>query len=305
MRGTAVATSLFVAVAVLGAARVAHADAGGSADSRPIVYSYEIENADLAPDRVIVLWPRNCGSYGDPLGTIDLALNPDWASRQNDIDYEVVVKAKKHELLEQCTDHARFYALPADAFPRGSRVATADDMAIGQEAGAPFSTVPALDAIPLEKRTDFLAKDPRVLRAGFRFEPLRTVRSSSPLKAMHDVLAVDGFGATAFSVVPKRAVYTYLDGTSETVAYVGAQRRAALKAGMGEGDAGASMDAGANANADGGANATTDPPAKHDLGTRWVALAAVAGLVLGGLLALRRKKAQASANETKGETKGK
>jgi hypothetical protein len=34
-------------------------------------------------------------------------------------------------------------------------------------------------------------------------------------------------------------------------------------------------------------------PAKHDLGTRWVVLAAVAGLVVGGVMAYRKKRAAA------------
>ena len=301
MRAAAVivASAWFLVVAMT-TARVAHADAGAS-DVKAIAYSYEIENPDLSPDKVIVVWPRNCGSYGDPLGKVDLALNPDWASRQHDVDYEVVVKAKKHELLEQCTDHARFYALPVSAFPLGTREATADDSAIGQQAGAPFAIVPALDEIALEKRIDFLAKDPRVLRASFRFDVPRTARSTSALKAIHDVLAVDGFGATAFSVVPKRAVYTYLDGSTETLAYLGAHRRASVKAGLlddagANANASASASANANANADAGAGAGAkaeeNAAPKSDLGTRWVVLAAVGGLIAGGLIARNRKKAQ-------------
>ena len=43
--------------------------------------------------------PRVCGSEGEPLGKVDLAQSPDRAGRKNDIDYDVMVKGKRHQLL--------------------------------------------------------------------------------------------------------------------------------------------------------------------------------------------------------------
>jgi hypothetical protein len=237
-------------------------------------YSYEIENADAHTDKVLVVWPRACGAKGEPLGTVDLALNPDWTSRMHDIDYEVVVGAKKHALHESCTTTARLYALPAAEFARGTREATADDRSIGQsEAGAPFAILPALDAIELPKRIQLFEKDARVLRTTFRFEPSKPSRPAT-LKAVHEVLEVSAFDATSFAVAVKRAIYTHEDGHLETVT-----------------DLGRVADASAPASAaSAAAPVVPAEPAKPDLGTRWVLLAAVAGLVLGGVLAYRKKQ---------------
>ena len=255
-------------VAASSVARPAHADASTPA------YSYEIENAP-PPGKVLVVWPRACSATGEPLGNVDLALNPDWTSRMNDVDYEVIVKGRSYTLLEPCTKTSRLYALPVDAFLPGSRESTADDVSIGQaEAGVPFPIVPALDGIDRKQRIDFFAKDPRVARTAFRFE---TVRAG--VSAVHEVLAVEGEGPS-FAVRTVRAVYTYEDGGSATVS--------------GGADAGASADADAGANAGANASASAAPGA-HDLGTRWVLLAALGGLAAGGFLAYSRKKREGAA----------
>ncbi|MDB4936111.1 MAG: hypothetical protein JWP87_3083 [Labilithrix sp.] len=236
-----------------------------------VAYSYEIENAGAHADKVLVVWPRTCGAAGDPLGTVDLALNPEWTSRMHEVDYEVVVKGKRHELLEPCAKTTRLYALPAGAFPLGARTSTADDVSLGQpEAGAPFAIVPALDAVDLKKRIDFFEKDPRVLRTPYRFP----TSAAAKVKAVHDVLSVDAFDATSFAVVPVRAIYTYDDGKTETVPYAGA-------------------DASAPTPPAAAPSAPEPAPPPKDLGTRWVVLAAAGGLVVGGLLAAYRKKREA------------
>ena len=196
------------ALLVLGSSGVARAD---------VAYSYEVENADAHADKVLVVWPRACGAKGEPLGTIDLALNPDWASRMHEVDYEVVVHGRSHVLAPPCAKSARLYALSADAFARATRVATADDKSIGQvEAGASFAILPALDAVGLDKRIGLFDKDARVLRTAFRFEPAKASWPAA-LKAVHEVLLVDAFDATSFAVTTKRVIYTYEDGGTETV----------------------------------------------------------------------------------------
>lgn len=262
------------ALLVLGPSGIARAD---------VAYSYEIENADARADKVLVVWPRACGAKGEPLGTIDLALNPDWASRMHEVDYEVVVRGQRHVLAPPCSKSARLYALPADAFARGTRDATADDKSIGQlEAGTPFAIVPALDAIALTKRIDLFGKDARVLRTSFRFD---RAMASGPagLRAVHEVLKVASFDATSFAVKTKSVVYTHEDGGVETVTDPVSESVVA-------------RDASAPAvPASSAAPVSSAPvePAKPDLGTRWALLAAVAGLVVGGILAYRKKRAAA------------
>jgi hypothetical protein len=244
------------------------------ADSATAAYSYEIENAP-PPGKVLVVWPRACSATGDPLGNVDLALNPDWTARMNDVDYEVIVKGRSYILLEPCAKASRLYALPADAFPAGTRESTADDLSIGQAAaGVAFPIIPALDAIDRKQRTEFFGKDPRVARTPFRFDTAGPARAG--VAAVHDVLAIEGGDNTSFAVRKIRAVYTYADGGSETV---------------GEG-----ANANANANADAGAGPGAGPAGgAHDLGTRWVLLAALGGLAAGGFLAYSRKKRERGA----------
>jgi hypothetical protein len=262
------------AFVLLGSAGVARAE---------VAYSYEVENADAHTDKVLVVWPRACGATGEPLGAVNLALNPDWASRMHDVDYEVVVRGKSHALLDHCVKTSRLYALPAGEFARGTRTSTGDDMPIGQtEAGAPFVVLPALDAIELPKRIELFGRDARVLRTTFRFEPSKASRPAT-LKAVHEVLEVSAFDATSFAVTTKRAIYMHTDGRTETVTEPGAAAAAASSVST------------SSASVASAAPAVPAPgePAKHDLGTRWIVLAACAGLVVGGVVAYRKKRAAA------------
>jgi hypothetical protein len=270
-RAVAMASGL-LAIAASSLASPAHADAATAA------YSYEIENAP-PPGKVVVVWPRACSATGEALGNVDLALNPDWTARMNDVDYEVIVKGRSYVLLEPCAKSSRLYALPADAFPPGTRESTADDVSIGPaEAGVAFPIVPALDAIDRKQRIEFFGKDPRVARTPYRFDTASTARAG--VAAVHDVFAIEGGDPTSFMIRKVRAVYTYGDGGSETVS-AGADASA---------DAGPSADAGADARASAGAAGGA-----HDLGTRWVLLAALGGLAAGGFLAYSRKKREGAA----------
>ena len=272
------ATLVAASVLVVTAAFVtSSARADGDAAAPPAyAYSYEVENADPTPEHVLVVWPRICSASGEPLGKVDLALNPDWATRMNDVDYEVIVTGKHHELADSCRKTSRLYALAASAFPRGMRSATADDSAIGQHVvGQPFPIVPLLDAVDRKRRIELFEKDPRVSRTAFQLD--EPSKPSKPLKAMHEVLALGSFTPTTFVVVQKRVDYTYQDGTSETVTPHPDTAEATA-------DAGAKSSSAANP----GANTPESPPL--DIGTRWVFLAAVGGLVAGGLIAFYRKK---------------
>lgn len=252
---------------LLGSSGVARAD---------VAHSYEIENADARADRVLVVWPRACSATGEPLGTVDLKLNPDWSARMHEIDYEVVVRGKKHVLLDHCAKSSRLYALPAAEFARGSRESTVDDTSIGQmEAGAPFAILPALDQVDLAKRIELFGTDARVLRTTFRFEPTKASRPAA-LKAVHEVLEVDAFDATSFAVKTKRAIYTHADGRVETVTDPGGAPAASAPA--------------LPAPSAAPTPAAPASPPKPDLGTRWVVLAAALGLVVGGVVAYRKKR---------------
>jgi hypothetical protein len=284
MRGSLIA--LTVVVVGLARAPVARADGGVVAPSvASATWSYEVENADALPGKVLVVWPRACSSTGEPLGAVDLKLNPDWAARMNDVDYEVVVSGKRHELSEDCRKTSRLYALPADAFPKGSRVSTADDKGIGQGAtGQPFAVLPQLDTIDRKKRIEFFEKDPRVLRTSFRFDAAPASKSAKPLAGVHQALTVTPSSAAELDVTVKRVVYTYQDGTSDTA-------NPSANAG---GDASTGAGIAINPAADGAAGGVPDLANRPDGGTRWVFLAAVAGLVVGGLIAFFRKKRASS-----------
>jgi len=267
--------AMAAALLAIGASTVA---GRARADSATNAYSYEIANGP-PPGKVLVVWPRACSATGEPLGDVDLALNPDWKTRMNDVDYEVIVQGRSYTLLETCTKKSRLYALPVDAFPPGTRESTADDVSLGQaEAGVAFPIVPALDAIDRKQRIEFFAKDPRVARTAFRFD----TASAVGVAAVHDVLAIDGGDATSFTLRKIRAIYTHADGGSETVnADAGSDARAEAGADAGA-DAGAVVKAGAARGA-------------LDLGTRWVLLAALGGLAAGGFLAYSRKKRDGAA----------
>jgi hypothetical protein len=194
-------------------------------DARPIVYSYELENLEAFGDKVFVVWPRACGSDGEPLGDIDLALNPQWEPRMHDVDYEVVTSAKRLAVLRYCADTMRLYALPVAEFAKASRPATQDEWTLGVERGGALSHLPALDAIDLKARMAFFEKDRRVARSSRRFDVVMLVRASaSSLKAVHDVLRVERVEGTTVSLAPKRAKYTYMDGASEDVPYTSDKR---------------------------------------------------------------------------------
>jgi hypothetical protein len=267
---------------------VARAD-GPPTTGKAITSTYEIENLDAHAELAFVVWPRSCNSNGSPLGSVDLALNPDWSARLHEVDYEVLEKGKKHELSPYCVTTARLYALPVAAFRRASRDAGADDRQLGQTVGAPHIILPALDAIDLKRRVDFFASDPRALRSTFRFD-FGPVISPSPLEGVHDILALEGFDAASFKVLHKRAVYTYRGGVTEALASTDGKRPPPS-----QGDAGASATASSAAALDAGAPAVVstaagDAQARVDRGTRWVYMAAVGGLIAGGVLAYLRKK---------------
>lgn len=267
-----VATSVSLAAAAV--ARPAHAEG--------VAYSYEVENVDAFPDQVLVVWPRACASSGEPLGTVDLKLNPDWKARMHDVDYEVVGRGGR-EVLDLCVRSSRFYVLPVNAFPRGTRISTGDDMAIGQpEAGATFTILPALDAVDLAKRIELFEKDPRVLRTSFRFDPDAAAKRGPPgTKAVHEVLSLGKLDGTSFTVEVKRVIYMSTDG--------GVSSAKAATADMPDATA---TDAGA---ADAGVAAAARTPggeAPVDRGTRWVYAAAIGGLFMGGIIAAVRKKKQ-------------
>lgn len=258
---------------LLGSTGIARAD---------VAYSYEMDNADARADKVLVVWPRACSATGEPLGTVDLKLNPDWSSRMRDIDYEVVVRGKKHVLLEHCAKSSRLYALPVAEFARGSRDSTVDDMSIGQmETGGAVRHPPlARRGVASRSASSFFGKDARVLRTTFRFEPSKASRPAA-LEAVHEVLEVDAFDATSFAVKTKRAIYTHADGHLETV----------------EGPAGWTASAAADASAPAApaaAPAAPAAPAPPNLGTRWVLLAAVASLVMTVVILVFRKKRDAA-----------
>jgi hypothetical protein len=284
MPGSSRAVAMVTALLALAAASVAspaRADSATTTTTTTTAYSYEIENAP-PPGTVLVVWPRACSANGEPLGNVDLALNPEWSARKNDVDYEVIVKGRSYALLEPCTKTSRLFALPVAAFPPGTRESTVDDVSIGQaEAGVAFPIVPALDAIDRKQRIEFFSTDPRVARASFRFDPSSAASAARPgTAAVHDVFAIEGGDATSIGILKIRAVYTYADGGSETVS---ADARA---------DASAAADASADAGASAGPGA---PGGSHDLGTRWVLLAALGGLAAGGFLAYSRKKREGAA----------
>lgn len=194
-------------------------------DARPIAYSYELENVEAFGDRVFVVWPRACGSDGEPLGKIDLALNPQWEPRMHDVDYEVVSSAKRLEVLRYCAATMRLYALPAARFATASRLATEDEWMLGVKKGETITHVPALDAIDLKARIAFFGKDQRVARSSRGLDVVLFVRASaSSLKAVHDVLRVERVDGEAVDLVPKRAKYTYMDGVTEEVPYTSGTR---------------------------------------------------------------------------------
>lgn len=268
-RARLVLAALAVASILATRATTAHADPAAPA------YSYEIEN-DPPAGTVLVVWPRACSASGEPLGNVDLALNPDWASRKNDVDYEVIVKRTRYSLLEPCLQTSRLYLLPTDVFPPGSRLSTADDVSIGQpEAGMPFPIVPALDAIDRKERIALFDHDPRLRRTPFHFAATAPPPSAVTVHEVLSLAADPTPTTTTFTITQLRVDYTYQDAApSSSPASASAS-------------APAPAPASAPAPAPGPAPAPAPAP---DLGTRWVLLAALSGLLAGGLLAYSRKR---------------
>lgn len=274
-RVAAIVVAASLSIAAVAVVRPAHAEG--------VAYSYEIENIDAFPDQVLVVWPRTCASSGEPLGTVDLKLNPDWKTRMHDVDYEVVGKGGR-EVLDLCVKSSRLYALPVADFPRGSRVSTGDDMAIGQpEAGATFAILPALDAVDLAKRIELFEKDPRVLRTSFRFDPEAAAkRGPVGTKGVHEVLSIGKLDGTSFAVDVKRVTYMNVDGGVSSAKAATGDAPEARAADAGAPDAGVAAGAG-----------TPGGEAAVDRGTRWVYAAAIGGLLMGGIIAALRKKKKA------------
>ena len=270
--------------------------------SRPIDYSYELENLEAFSDRVFVMWPRSCGSSGQPLGTIDLALNPQWEPRMHDIDYEVVSSAKRLDVPRYCAETMRLYALPAARFATASQVVMEDRWTLGVKKGDTITHVPALDAIDLKARMAFLAEDESVARSSRGLDVVLLVRTTvSSLKAVHDVLRVERVEGAAVDLVPKRARYTYMDGVTEEVPYTSGTRPSPSRPGalarpgtsfFGEDDAASPGPTPSTASSQTSAGGEPDSVAVVRAGSRrrnlWWALAALA-LVVVGAVAWRRR----------------
>ena len=238
-----------------------------------VASTYEIENVEARPDQVIVAWPRTCGSTGEPLGSVSLQLNPDWVGRLHEVDYEVVGKGR-HELSTYCAKTMRLHALPVGAFPKVTRVATADDSSLGKKVGEAMDILPALDAIELPKRVAFFASDPRKVSAAYAFD--EAAPDAGAVKAVHRVLVVDPTAPT-FAIKAKTVTFTFASGPPVTL--------------PGDVPPPSASDAGA---VDAGPTAVPAPPApSKDAGTRWVYAAAIGGLIAGGLIAHYRKKKDA------------
>jgi len=255
--------------------------AGRARADGPVAHTYAIQNVDAYPGKVFVAWPRTCGAAGGPLGAVSLQLNPDWAARQHEVDYEVIRQGAVHQVMPYCLATMRIYALPAEAFARASRVATADDVSLGKKAGETFDILPALDALDLQKRPSFFADDPRKVASPFRFDaPLPGNAPAVPAaaRAVHRDLVIEpSFVASppSFALVTSHVRVSFDKPTPDSDVYP--------------------SDAGA-ATADAGVVAAAPAPAsspRGDGGTRWVYAAAIGGLVAGGLIARYRKRKDA------------
>jgi hypothetical protein len=151
--------------------------------------------------------------------------------------------------------------------------------------------LPALDAVDLTARVALFSEGARVLRAAYRFEAPRV--DPRVVREVRDVLAVDDPGGAAFAVSPRRVLYTFADGATETLPYAGAVRPPPSRGSTDlEASAVARVASPADAAppspaADAGATA---PAASPDRDTRFLYLAGVAGLLVGGLAAAYRKR---------------
>jgi len=261
---------------------------GSSARADAPAVTYTITNLDGFPDRVFVAWPRTCGSTGDPLGAVSLKLNPDWATRQHEVDYEVLKQGAVHQVATYCLATTRIYALRATEFPRATRVATADDVSLGKKPGETLDILPALDAVELTKRIAFFGDTGRNVVASIRFDRLLQLAPVGsppiPAKVAHFDLRLEA----DYAATPP--TFTAFSGDTK-ITFDPPAGDAGPDAGSTANDAGA-VDAGPIAAPSPPAPAPAPAPAT-DGGTRWVYAAAIGGLIAGGLIAQYRKKKDA------------
>lgn len=194
------------------------------ANSKRVDVSYSVTNLSAHPGFTLVAWPRACTSEGDPLGSIDLDMNPHLVARMNEMDYEVIRDAARHEIGKFCSGSARLYALPADEFPLKTAIAKDDDWMLGLEKDKPYAFVPAIDSLTQQERIPFFEKDPKVRRSRYRFSIIGYVRAPHPLKHAHDELEIEKIADTTLVIRPRRVIYTYDDGATETIDYQGDRR---------------------------------------------------------------------------------
>lgn len=259
---------------------------GSSARADAPAITFAITNLDMFPDRVFVAWPRTCGSTGDPLGAVSLKLNPDWATRQHEVDYEVLKQGAVHQVTTYCLATMRIYALRATEFPRSTRVATADDASLGKKPGETLDILPALDTIELTKRIAFFGDTGRNAVASIRFDRLLHLAPAGappiPAKTAHFDLRLEA----NYAATPP--TFTVFSGDTK-ITFDPPAGDAGSDAGSTANDAGA-VDAGPIA----APSPSPSPSAPAtDGGTRWVYAAAIGGLIAGGLIAQYRKKKDA------------
>lgn len=236
-------TMALAALSLTAATTPARADLAPS-NSTHLRYTYEITGPGDKPAATLVVWPRSCGMGGAPMGTIDLASNPQWKSRWHEIDYEVLVPGKDYEVGKFCAGSSHIYALPAREYKTVPAVADKDDWTLGLTAGQAYLRVPALDKLDLAQRIRFFGSA-KARRAAYDFSPLSLVHRRSQVTTVHDVLRVSAGARGPVAVAPVKVVYTYKDGKAEELAYAAGASRpeptrpsgiVTLKGGWGEPD---------------------------------------------------------------------
>ena len=181
--------------------------------AKTVKYSYEITNLAEHPEITFVMWPRMCGSGGEPLGEINY-VNPE-AKERHAIDYQVLGPGT-HDLLKYCARAGRVYALDAKAFPTDKRMAEEDDWRLGLTKGHEYFGVQALDKMTIKERVPFFAA---ARRADYAFEYVLVLRQGSPITAIHDVLTIKSIDAKTMEIAPSKVEYTYVDGKREELAW--------------------------------------------------------------------------------------
>lgn len=241
----AAVTALLALLAAPTSARADIMPSGG----KGVKYSFEIEGLAAHPDVVFVLWPRMCGTAGEPLGEVnytDASLK-----ERHEVDYEVLSEGA-HELLRYCAATARVYALSAAKFPTESHVGAEDDWRLGRKVGERYLVVPAIDALTLKARVPFFAN---ARHAAYPFEFLSVLRRDSPIRSVHDVLTVRALDDTRLELGPRAVTYGYADGGAGTLPWTSGKHPRppgqpdALKAprfGFGDTDGAADLDYGAD-----------------------------------------------------------